>query len=54
MFNKHLKEKILTLEVVVDALIGVLTRKKIMSRAEIQAQIIETAGSDKEVKNERP
>lgn len=46
MFNNRLKEKIHTLEVVVDALIGVLTRKNIMTRGEIQSQIIEQAATD--------
>lgn len=46
MFNKRTKERVLTLEVVLDALIGVLTHKKVLSRGEIQRQIIETAGAD--------
>lgn len=48
LFNRDLREKVTTLEVVVDALIGVLTHKKLMTRTEIQRQIIEQAGADTE------
>lgn len=47
MFNKRLKERLEALEVVLDALISILTHKKVMSREEIQRQILETAAKDK-------
>lgn len=50
MFNRKLRERLEALEVVVDALIGVLTRKKTLSREDIQHQILETAARDKKNK----
>lgn len=46
LLNRDLRDKVTTLEVVVDALIGVLTHKKVMTRTEIQRQIIEQAAAD--------
>jgi hypothetical protein len=40
LFNKQLKDRIMAAEVVIDALIGVLVGKKLMSRDEIQRQIL--------------
>jgi hypothetical protein len=53
MFNKQLKTKILTLEVVLDALIGVLIHKKVLSRDDIQRQILEQARDDREAQDDQ-
>ena len=47
MFNKRLKERIFAMEVVMDALISTLTRKKVITRDDIQKQILEQAKADK-------
>lgn len=46
MFNRKLKDKIHVLEVIVDALIGVLVTNRTLSREDIQKHIINTAAED--------
>jgi len=49
MFRK-IKERILTIEVVLDAIIELLSRRDILSRAEIQLEILAKAGERLHVK----
>lgn len=44
---KRSKERLLSLEVVLDALIGALVRKEVLTREDIQRQILDVANEDK-------
>lgn len=47
MFNK-IKERLLTLEVVVDAVISLLDKKDVLTRSEVQAEILARAQEEEE------
>jgi hypothetical protein len=50
-FKSKLGERLMHMEIIVDAVISVLVKKKLISRADIQKQIIENSpNEDKEEK----